>query len=80
METVKIEELKIGDCVQLFNAAYGTASVYKIDEGVVFMFRPYAHLSDCVYSGNEAICYTGHEIIKFSFKYSQHLEFKKISR
>jgi hypothetical protein len=79
MKLVKIEDLKIGDCVQLFEGAYGDASVYKIHEGIVYMFRPYIHLSECIYSGNEAICYTGHEIVKYEIEFFKNKEFKKVS-
>ena len=59
---VKMQELKAGDVIQLFEGAYGTATVKQVKDGMVSVFRPYTHTADFSYSGNRVICYVGIEI------------------
>lgn len=62
--TVKVADLKLGDVLQLFEGAYGTATVKQIKDGVVTLFRPYAATEDFSYTGG-VICYTGIEECKY---------------
>jgi len=58
-----ISELQLGDVVELFEGAYGTATVKSIRDGVT-LFRPYATTSDFSMGGT-VICYTGIEEVTF---------------
>lgn len=58
---VKVSDLKLGDVVQLFNDAYGTATVYRKDpQGNAQVWRPYVKTEDFAYSGG-VIPYIGLE-------------------
>lgn len=50
--TVKVEELGLGDVVQLSFAEYGTATVYRVNpDGSRQVWRPYVHTSGFSYTG-----------------------------
>lgn len=60
---VKVSELGLGDIVNTgyLEAEYSSATVYRIDGGLVYLTRPYIHTNDVVYVGNTLISYIGHE-------------------
>lgn len=60
MQTLKTNELKLGDVVKAFDGPFGTAIVKQIENGLVYFFRPYAVTADFNYTGG-VICYTGTE-------------------
>lgn len=57
---LKTTELKLGDVVQVFDGAYGTATVKQIRDGMITFFRPYTQTADFSYTGG-VICYIGFE-------------------
>lgn len=58
---VKPHELQLGDVVKTFGGGYGDATVWKIADGNVHLFRVYVHVSETVYVGPSVITYVGHE-------------------
>ena len=61
MYGVKAEFLNLGDRIQLFEGAYSTATVVKINETTVTTVRPYIHIGDFEYIGHKVLHYTGIE-------------------
>jgi hypothetical protein len=57
----KLDELKAGDVVKVFEGPWGTGIVKNIDEDSVTFFRPYGSASDYAYTGG-VICFTGTEV------------------
>jgi hypothetical protein len=62
MQTLKTSELRLGDIVKAFpyDDAFSTATVERIDKGLVHFFRPYVHTNDFSYTGG-VMCYVGVE-------------------
>jgi hypothetical protein len=60
MQTLKANELKTGDIVQIFDDAFGTAIVKNVTDDSVFLYRPYGTNFDTIYS-NGLICTMGLE-------------------
>ena len=58
--TIKARELQLGDKVQCYEGAYSTATVRQIEDGIVYLVRPYTHTSDYETSGG-LTCYVGIE-------------------
>lgn len=62
---LKVSELRLGDCVQLFEGAYGTAIVNKRDDKEVGFYRHYGGVERFSYGGTgngpQVICYVGLE-------------------
>jgi hypothetical protein len=58
---MKVNELKLGDVVELFEGPFGTAIVSEVapDNGVRF-YRPYGHHNDVAF-GTRVSCYVGIE-------------------
>ena len=54
------EKLELGDVVQVFDGAYGDATVKKILDKDLILFRPYVSTADFHYEGG-VICYIGIE-------------------
>lgn len=61
---VKITELGLGDVVELFEGAYGSATVKQIKDSVLTFFRPYTHTAEFAYTGG-VICYVGMEVVVY---------------
>lgn len=61
---VPMKNLKLGDRVELFEGAYGTATVIQIEDDKVTFYRPYIHTSDFSYTGG-VIPYIGTETCIF---------------
>lgn len=61
---ILINDLRLGDVVQLFDQDYGTAMVTKVTPSEVTMFRPYATTADFEYTGG-VIPYMGFEIVNY---------------
>jgi len=59
-KTIKTRELQLGDVVSLYEGAYSTATVKKITEDLITLFRPYVHASDFPNIGG-IMCYIGIE-------------------
>jgi hypothetical protein len=55
-----LSELKLADCVEVFDGPYGTAIVKHIADGQITFFRPYGTHADFS-CGDGVICYTGIE-------------------
>jgi hypothetical protein len=55
-----IAELRIGDTVEVFDGPYGSATVKKIKDGLIWFHRPYGHFDNVRY-GDAVICYVGVE-------------------
>lgn len=55
-----LTELRLGDCVEVFQGPYGSAIVKQIDDGQVTFFRPYGAHTDFAHTGG-VICYVGVE-------------------
>ena len=55
------DQLRLGDVVQCFEGAWGTAIVQKVEEKQVTYYRPYGHSEDWSYTGG-IICYSGLEV------------------
>jgi len=53
-KTIKTKELQLGDVISLYEGAYSTATVKKITEDSITLFRPYVH-------NPGIICYIGIE-------------------
>jgi hypothetical protein len=60
IKQVPISELKLGDTVEVFEDAFGSAVVNQIKDGSVHFFRPYATTEDFSYTGG-VIPYIGIE-------------------
>lgn len=61
---VKPAELQLGDVVSTFSLPaepYDDATVVRIDNGRVYLFRPYVHTSDFSMIGNQITPYVGFE-------------------
>jgi hypothetical protein len=57
-------ECQLGDVVQtspFVDASYADATVVRITDTEIYLFRPYVHTSDFSYSGNRIIPYVGFE-------------------
>jgi hypothetical protein len=76
-DILPLAELRLGDVVELFDGAYGTATVKQITDEFVLFFRPYAATADFSTTSG-VICYTGIEECKY-FLYST-ARFKIYSR
>lgn len=50
-DTVKVSDLDLGDVVQCFEGAFGTAVVTQVRADDVMVFRPYATTEDFSHSG-----------------------------
>lgn len=58
----KVSELILGESVQVFDGAYGTATVYqKLPNGNARVWRPYVTTNDVTYSNNQTIPFIGLE-------------------
>lgn len=57
---LKASELRLADVVKFPFAAYNTATVKQIDQGVITFFRPYTATANFSYTGG-VICYVGIE-------------------
>lgn len=58
---VPAKDLKLGDVIQAFDHdCFGCATVKKIDESSIYLYRPYVHHADFSCTGG-VICYTGIE-------------------
>ncbi len=65
MTMLKASELKLADEVQLFDGAYGTATVKNITEnGEITFFRTYVASADFSYTGG-VICTIGIEEVVY---------------
>ncbi len=62
--SLRINELKLADVVQLFDGPFGTGSVTQIADGVVTVMRPYGATADFSTTGG-VIHYTGLETVKY---------------
>lgn len=59
METIKVNELCLGDVVDTMEGnPYSCATVCQVTENEVEFFRPYTHHADFSYTGG-VICYVG---------------------
>ena len=62
MQTLKANELRLGDIVNCFDGEFSTAIVKQITENSVTFYRPYATTANnVVYAGNRMICLVGIE-------------------
>lgn len=59
-QLVTVEEMKLGDVVEVFDGPWSTAIVRKIEDGNVTFFRPYGTHADFTCTAG-VICYTGTE-------------------
>ena len=75
---VRMRDLKVGDVIQLFEGAYGTATVKQIKDGEVILFRPYTSTADFTYGNNEVICYIGIEFC--TYLVSEEYEYELFAR
>jgi hypothetical protein len=57
----KVDELRAGDIVQLFEGPWGTGIVKTKDDDSVTFFRPYGTASEFTFTGG-VICFTGTEV------------------
>lgn len=58
---IKARDLKLADIVQVCDdEAFSTAVVKQIKDGIIHLFRPYAHTSDFYWTGG-VLCYVGIE-------------------
>ncbi len=55
------KDLKVGDVIEAFPGAFGTAVVSHVGETQARLFRPYATTAGFIHSDNRTICYTGIE-------------------
>ncbi len=60
MEIVKAKDLKLRDEIRSFDGGYGTATVKKVDDNFVTVFRPFVHSND-VETTCGVCCYVGIE-------------------
>lgn len=58
--TCKVSELQLGDIVEVFDDAFGTAVINQIKDGSIHFFRPYGTSEDFSYTGG-VIPYIGIE-------------------
>lgn len=62
MQTLKANELRVGDIVNCFDGEFSHAIVKQVTENFVTFYRPYATTAnDVVYAGNQLICLVGIE-------------------
>lgn len=66
VEMVNVNELKYGDVINL-SERYGNATVVKIKDSVVTVFRPYVHTGDFEYTGG-VLHYVGFEYVDLHFE------------
>lgn len=57
---VPARDLVLGDVVKVMEGAWGWATVVRIEEDVVHLFRPYVHVGDFSYTGG-VLHYIGSE-------------------
>ena len=65
MILLKINELKLGDTVELFDGPWGYGIVNKIENDIIHIFRPYGTCADFSYTGG-VIPYVGFEDVEYS--------------
>lgn len=72
--TVKASSLEPGDVIRLQHAGaeYSDATVYRVDDAQVHVWRPYVHTGDVLYSHGRVIPYLGLE--DFPIYKSTHVE------
>jgi hypothetical protein len=51
MKTVKVTDLVLGDTIKLWDGDYGCATVYRITDVGVHVWRPYIRTSEFSYGG-----------------------------
>lgn len=64
---ISLKEVQLRDQIcfkNSFGQAYSTYTVYRIDDGVVYLFRPYIVTTDFSMVGNQVIHYIGTEDFK----------------
>lgn len=53
--TIKSSDMRLADTIQFYDGAYGTATVKKINEKTLLLYRPYVITQDFSYTGG-VIC------------------------
>lgn len=48
-------DLQLGDRVRAFDGDYDTATVVRIDDVLVYLFRPFVHVPGVVYASSDAV-------------------------
>lgn len=59
-QEILVKDLQLGDVVRSFDGPYSAATVKKIEETQVILFRPYVQTADFSYTGG-VLCYIGVE-------------------